>query len=115
MDLAGYSSTIIDTINTRSGSPIATDDPRNLRLPGVLVALKEIRPATLDGPAEVDWDVVAIVPASAQPLALASLGDLATLLAPLALTWQSTNYLDPNLSSDPLPALVGTLTLDCED
>lgn len=88
-----------------------TSDPRNLTIPGALVAPKEARASTLSlGSIEITWDVYLVAPDNGSPLEC-----LDPLISPLLVEGLATEFdvltlTLPNHSADPLPAIQTTIT-----
>ena len=95
----------------------AVVDPRDVRVPGGIVMVRNIAPDRLAAsPFTVDFELVLVSP-GATPEALDDLGRMAqdVLTRWPALTFEAATITDPNISGDPLPALVTTITTECED
>lgn len=92
------------------GLHVATD-PRNVRVPGALLALRAVDYNTLDDTPRATWDLVLIGSTGSTGLALSSLGDMAAALSALVEggTFTARTIRDPNVSPDPVPALVATV------
>ncbi len=97
-------------------TPVVTD-PRNVRVPGGILMVRNITPDRLAAaPYTVDFELV-LVSSGTTPVALDELGTAAedVLSRWPSLTFEAITISDPNVSSDPLPALTATITTECED
>lgn len=94
-----------------AGAVHVATDPREVRVPGALLALRSVNYNTLDDTPEATWDLVLIGSAGSQHLALDSLGDQAAALSSHVEggRFEARTIRDPNISPDPLPALVATI------
>lgn len=110
MDLAAEATATAAELTAGTSLHVATD-PRNVRIPGGLLAVREVRYDVLGADVEVVWDLVLIGSTGSQGLALGSLGDLASQVAQHVEqgVFQARTVRDPNVSPDPVPALVGTV------
>lgn len=88
-----------------------TSDPRNLTIPGALVAPHDIKASTLTpGHIEITWDVYLVAPDNGSPI-----DSLDPLISPLIVEGLATEFdvltlTLPNHSPDPLPAIQTTIT-----
>ena len=101
---------------TSEDTPVVVD-PRDVRVPGGVVMVRNIAPDRLAAtPYTVEFELV-LVSAGATPEALDELGRMAgdVLTRWPALAFEAATINDPNLSGDPLPALVATIQTECED
>lgn len=110
MDLAAEAKATAAELTAGTSLHVATD-PRNIRIPGGLLAVREVRYNVLGADVEVLWDLVLIGSTGSQHLALGSLGDLAAAVADKVEggTFEARTVRDPNVSPDPVPALVATV------
>ena len=94
----------------------AAVDPRNLSLPGVWVTVGRYDARRLDATKTATIDVKLLLIVPDQGHAIDQLDELATTVAsiyPIELTAAVVAL--PNHAPDPLPALVGTLTLNVQE
>lgn len=88
-----------------------TSDPRNLTIPGALVAPQDVKASTLaPGHIEIAWDVWLVAPDNGSPIEA-----LDPLISPLIVEGLATEFdvlalTLPNQSPDPLPAIQTTIT-----
>lgn len=115
MRLGDWTQELAATLGSTT-TPVVTD-PRDVRVPGGILMVKNIAPDRLAGtPYSVDFELV-LVSSGATPVALDELGAAAedVLSRWPSLAFEAININDPNLSGDPLPALTTTITTECED
>lgn len=110
LDLDAEARTVVAELTEGNDLHVATD-PRNVRVPGALLALREIAYPGLDDTPTITWDLVLIGTTGSRGLALASLGDMAAQLSPFVHrgVFTARTIRDPNVSPDPVPALVATV------
>lgn len=92
-------------------------DPRDVRVPGGVLMVRSITPDRLAAaPYTVEFELV-LLSAGSTPVALDELGNAAedVLSAWPSLSFEAITVNDPNVASDPLPALTATITTECED
>ena len=92
-------------------------DPRDVRVPGGVLMLRTIAPDRLAAtPYTVAFELV-LISSGATPVALDELGRMAADIDTRwdSLSWEAITITDPNVSPDPVPALVTTIQTECED
>lgn len=117
MQLGTWLREVTDLLSNPDTNVYVVADPRDVRVPGGVVYPARIAADRLAaGSYSVDWRVVLIAPGDTLT-ASDELGRLASDIDSRlgGLTWEATTVADPNIASDPIPALTATLTLDWED